>query len=234
MFLVKYCQLKKIIYLLFIIATTSLLKMLIKGLDSQWQGQWQGQWADKRVLPKFMRQKVIRGSLTTVVGGKHSQRSGKQPVSPAGPWRPSGDHKGDTLWKTVALFEKLRTEHHTFHSQFASWPLVPRQPLRGKQCYPFCNHTLILLVTELHTVFPGGSSGKEPVCRCRRCKSCGFNPWVGKIPWRRAWQPTPILLPGKFHWPRSLMGYHPPGCKESDMTEHAGMIGLHIPWWLRW
>ena len=45
--------------------------------------------------------------------------------------------------------------------------------LRGKQCYPFCNHMLILLVTELHTVFPGGSSGKEPVHQCRRCKRCG-------------------------------------------------------------
>ena len=79
--------------------------MLIKGLDSQWQGEWQGQWADKRVLPKFMRQKVVRGSLTTIVGGKYSQRSGKQPVSPAEPWRPSGDHRGDMLWKTDVLFE---------------------------------------------------------------------------------------------------------------------------------
>ena len=56
-----------------------------------------------------MRQKVIRGSLTTIVGGKHSKRSGKQPVSPAEPWRPSGDHKGD-MWKTNVLFEKLRTD----------------------------------------------------------------------------------------------------------------------------
>ena len=41
-------------------------------------------------------------------------------------------------------------------------------------------------------------------------------------PWRRAWQPTPVLLPGKFHGQRSLAGYSPRGCKEcSDMTEHA-------------
>ena len=32
---------------------------------------------------------------------------------------------------------------------------------------------------------PGGASGKEPACQCRRCKTCGFNPWLGKIPWRR-------------------------------------------------
>ena len=40
----------------------------------------------------------------------------------------------------------------------------------------------------------------------------GFSPWVGKIPWRRKWQPTPVLLPGKFHGLRSLVGYSPWGC----------------------
>ena len=47
----------------------------------------------------------------------------------------------------------------------------------------------------------------------------GFNPWVRKIPWRRAWQPIPILLPGKPRGQRSLVGYSPRGRKESDMTE---------------
>ena len=37
---------------------------------------------------------------------------------------------------------------------------------------------------------------KEPACQCRRHKRCGFDPWVWKIPWRRAWQPTPVCLPG--------------------------------------
>ena len=45
--------------------------------------------------------------------------------------------------------------------------------------------------------FPGGASGKEPVCQCRRCKRCRFDPWVRKISWRRAWQPTPVFLPGE-------------------------------------
>ena len=39
--------------------------------------------------------------------------------------------------------------------------------------------------------FPGGASGKEPACQCRRRKRCRFDPWDGKIPWRRVWQPTP-------------------------------------------
>ena len=49
----------------------------------------------------------------------------------------------------------------------------------------------------------------------------GFNPWVGKIPWRRKWQPTPVLLPGKFHGQRSLVNYSPRGHKESGTTERC-------------
>ena len=45
--------------------------------------------------------------------------------------------------------------------------------------------------------FPCGASGKEPTCQCRRHKRRGFHPWVGKIPWRRKWQPTPVFLPGE-------------------------------------
>ena len=68
-------------------------------------------------------------------------------------------------------------------------------------------------------VFPDGASCKEPVGQCRRHKRHGFDPWVGKIPWRRAWQPTPVFLPGESPWQRSLAGHSPWGHKESDMTE---------------
>ena len=47
----------------------------------------------------------------------------------------------------------------------------------------------------------------------------GFDPWVGKIPWRKEWQLTPVFLPGKLHRQRSLVGYSPWGHKESDRTE---------------
>ena len=47
----------------------------------------------------------------------------------------------------------------------------------------------------------------------------GFDPWVGKIPWRRKWQPTPVFLPGEFHGQRSMVGYSPWGHNESDTTE---------------
>ena len=56
--------------------------------------------------------------------------------------------------------------------------------------------------------FQGGASGKEP-CQGRRHKRCGFDPWVGKIPWRRAWQPTPVFLPEESNEQRSLEGYSP-------------------------
>ena len=57
--------------------------------------------------------------------------------------------------------------------------------------------------------FPGGSSGKEPTYQCRRLKRHVFHPWVGRIPWRRAWQPTPVFLPGESHGHRSLEGCSP-------------------------
>ena len=67
--------------------------------------------------------------------------------------------------------------------------------------------------------FPGCASGKELSCQFRRCKRCGFDLWVGKIPWRRAWQPTPVFLPGESHGQRSLVGYSLLDHEESDMTE---------------
>ena len=47
---------------------------------------------------------------------------------------------------------------------------------------------------------PGGSSGKELTCQSRRLKRRGFDPWVGKIPWRRAWQPVPVFLLWRISW----------------------------------
>ena len=60
-----------------------------------------------------------------------------------------------------------------------------------------------------------------------QCRRQGFDPWVRKIPWRRKWQPTTVLLPGKFHGWQSLVGYSPEGRKELDTTEL-----LHLSSWL--
>ena len=93
--------------------------------------------------------------------------------------------------------------------------------------------------------FPGGSSGKEPTCQCRRhkrhgfhssvgCLQCGrpgFDPWLGKILWRRKWHPTPVFLPGESHGQRSLAGYiqpsHPlssPSPPALNLSQHQGLF----------
>ena len=82
-----------------------------------------------------------------------------------------------------------------------------------------CGGRTIIWSLPLLFRLPGGISGKEPLCQCRRRKRCGFDLLVGKIPWRRAWQPTPVFLPGESHGQRSLVCYSPKeGPKESDMT----------------
>ena len=68
--------------------------------------------------------------------------------------------------------------------------------------------------------FPGGSVIKNLPANAGDRDSI---PWVGKIPWRREQQLTPVFLPEKFHGQRNLGGYSPRGCKESDMTEQLSM-----------
>ena len=63
----------------------------------------------------------------------------------------------------------------------------------------------------LERSFPGGISGKNPPANAVDIKRCGFDPWVEKIPWRSAWQPTPVFLPGKSHGHRNLASYSPMG-----------------------
>ena len=80
------------------------------------------------------------------------------------------------------------------------------------------------MVKELkvkQSVSPGGSVVKNLPVNARRCRRCGFDPWVGKIPWRRPWQPILVFFSGESHGQKSLVDYSSQGCKELDMTEHA-------------
>ena len=81
--------------------------------------------------------------------------------------------------------------------------------------------TLLKIVVFCWLGFPGNSDGKEFFQERRRPR---FDPWVGKIPWRREWQPTPVFLPGEFHGERSLAG-----CS-SDATEQLTLLAWKIPW----
>ena len=74
----------------------------------------------------------------------------------------------------------------------------------------------------------GSSWPRDWKCFLRLCRRPGFDPWVGKVPWRRKWQPTPVFMPGESHGPRSLLGYSPWGRKELDTTER-----LHFHFHLR-
>ena len=64
--------------------------------------------------------------------------------------------------------------------------------------------------------FPGNSDSEESACNAG---DLGFDSWIGKIPWRREWQPTPIFLLGESYQQRSLVGYNLWGRKELDTTE---------------
>ena len=78
-------------------------------------------------------------------------------------------------------------------------------------------HNIIALGSRTWKGLPDGTSGKEPACQWRR-KKHRFDPWVGKISWRRAWRPTPVFLPGEAHG-QTEPGSSPGGRKELDTTE---------------
>ena len=117
-----------------------------------------------------------RGSLLWPLEGKHTP-------APARPCIP---------------FPKARNTRP--HSSFQP------EELRGQRrtCLEKCKEEPNSISQELG--FPGGASGTQSTCQCRRCKRLGLDPWARKIPWRRKRQPTPVLLPGKFHGQRSLAG----------------------------
>ena len=77
-----------------------------------------------------------------------------------------------------------------------------RWPIYHKPC-------IKIIFTIVWASFKKKKHNKEPACQCRICKRRWFNPWVGKNPWRRKWQPTPVFLPGESHGQRSLAGYSP-------------------------
>ena len=74
---------------------------------------------------------------------------------------------------------------------------------------------------------PGGACGKESASQCRSRGRCRFDPWVGKIPLRRKWHPTPVFLPEKFHGQRSFVGDSSWGHKESDTTKRLNRQSIH-------
>ena len=92
------------------------------------------------------------------------------------------------------------------------------------KCHPSVNSTCLKV--------PSDSGGKNPPS-VQETRRGGFDPWDGKIPWRRTWQPTPVFLSGESRGQRSLEGYSPRGHTESDMTERLNMKHAQNPRLLR-
>ena len=84
--------------------------------------------------------------------------------------------------------------------------------------------------SKLPAGFPWWLSSKECACSAGDARDLG-SVLVRKIPWRRGWQPTPVILPGKFHGQISLVDYSVWGCKQSDMTEQHAHTYMYTLCW---
>ena len=129
----------------------------------------------------------------------------------------------EALW--IPLFRVFMEAPLWKHGWWNHWPSVHKLHLLSlsggqgvRRRVSTANHTIGSLGNQppfrANQGFPDGASGKEPACQCRRCKRCQFDPRVGKIPWRRKWQPTPVFLPGQSQGQRNLVGCSPWDCKE--------------------
>ena len=98
---------------------------------------------------------------------------------------PMGDSTLGTTGGKKKGQNSYNSASHLFSAQLPPPCLI--KPLRKQ---------LIWFSLHIPGGFPGGTSSKEPACQCRRCR---FDPWVGKIPWGRARQPTPAVLPRESH-----------------------------------
>ena len=102
------------------------------------------------------------------------------------------------------------------------WDRLPSEspwPPAGRNSRASHSKVKVDLFREIHTLgrgFPGGAVVKNLPANAEGAGDAGSIPGSGRFPWSRKWQPTPVFLPGKFHGQRSLVGYSPWGCRESD------------------
>ena len=168
-----------------------------------------------------------REFLTLVLGfSLRSQRSPDPPQArESASWRPWAQ---ECAWKQTALSLLLPFIHLLYP---LGWRVLWLTHYLCVSVSPQTTPTLCARTTHTHTHFflndlraithtvglPRWCWGKETPSQCRRCKRCGYDPWVGKIPWRRAWQPTPAFLPRESHGQRRAGGLQP---TESQRFRH--------------
>ena len=83
-----------------------------------------------------------------------------------------------------------------------------------------------------HSVFPGGTSGKEPTCQCRRCRGCGVQSLRWEDPLEKAMSTDSIFLPGELHGQRSLAGYKSTGSQRVGHKWSTHTKCLSVKWFL--
>ena len=117
--------------------------------------------------------------------------------------------------------EKERVTHSSIFAWRIPWMEKPSMlQSMGSQRVGHNWATSLHFLPHLPPGIPWWLRGSSVYLQCWRP---GFDPWIRKIPWRRAWQPTPVILPGESHGQRSPVGYSPWGHKESDMKQ----LSLH-------
>ena len=130
------------------------------------------------------------------------------------PWHPVGSRQGCC----EASHNMPNTAHHTQST------IQPKMPTGAQAEKRWAG---VLRVTT-HPRSDHLLTAPTPTLRLPQWRR-GFDPWVRKILWRGAWQPTPVTLPGKAHGQRSPVGYSPWGHKESNKTEATEQARLHAP-----
>ena len=111
------------------------------------------------------------------------------------------------------LSSDLPSIKHKHRNTSTQQPLIYPVPRLQPCCYHLAYHSRLC--------FPGGTVVKNPPASAGDARGAGSIPGLGRSPWTRKRQLTPVFLPGKFHGQRNLVAYSPWGCKESDMTEHT-------------
>ena len=139
-------------------------------------------------------------------------------------------HTKSIIWSELRGWDQLREGLEVNAIKFRFYLLVLGNFLSSLIEMQLINETILYIHIDVYGL-PRWLSGKESACQWRKHTRRGFDPWVGKISWRRKWQSIPVFLPGKSHEYRNLVGYSPYGHKESDITEHTHThIYLYIVW----
>ena len=164
------------------------LNYLLQGKMGHWES-----WYVVQSIPLFLKKNSPQGNLLPI-----PQNSVQLPVS---------------LWK----IPRSRVKESFFHIAILKcnsasallmlhWHYLCLGYPTSKAKTVYCSS---LWPDQVALHLPGGSSGKELTSQCKRWERCRFDPGLGRFPWKRAGQPTPVFLPGESHGQWSLVGYSP-------------------------